>query len=101
MCIRDSEDGAGLGVLENPGAALPHMFCDSHSASLLHRLQPFEDASGAHPAADAHRYHPITRLAPPHFIQKRGGELRAGAAERMPERDCSPVDIQTFRIDWQ
>ena len=54
----------------------------------------FEDPRRPHPAADAHRHHAVARRAPPHLVQQRRRQLRAGAAERMAERDGAAVDVQ-------
>ena len=34
-------------------------------------------------------------------MEQRRRQLGAGAAERMPERNRAPVDVETFRVDWQ
>jgi len=34
-------------------------------------------------------------------MQQRRRQLRPGAAERMAERDCASINVETFRIDWQ
>src|SRR5215467_10263259 len=64
-------------------------------------LHSLENSCGAHAAADAHRYQPVSRLPPPHLVQDRRCQLRAGAAERMAECNSAPVDIETIRIDRQ
>ena len=52
----------------------------------------FENARRAHAAADAHRDQAVARLAAFEFAQDCGGEFRAGAAERMSERDGAAID---------
>ena len=68
---------------------------------VIAHLHAFEDSSGAHAAAHAHRDQAVTRLSPPHFVEKRRRQLGAGAAERVAERDGAAVDVQSLRIDWQ
>ena len=56
-------------------------------------VQTFENSRGAHAAAHAHGHHAVPRLAALHFLQQPGGQLGAGAAQRMPQRDGAAVDI--------
>ncbi len=53
----------------------------------------FENSSCALAAADAHGHHAVARVLALHFAQDGGGELRAGAAQRMPQRDRAAVDV--------
>src|SRR5574340_1135633 len=61
--------------------------------ALAMSVQPFEYSGGALPAAHAHRHHAISAAAPFQIVQQRRGELRAGAAERMSQRDRAAVWI--------
>src|ERR1035441_6584371 len=58
-----------------------------------------EDAGGAHAAADAHGDHAVLDVAAWHFAQEGGGELRAGAAEGMAERDGAAVDVDLGGVE--
>src|SRR5580704_381081 len=60
--------------------------------------QAFEDACGAHAAADAHGDHAVACVATLQFADERGGELGAGAAEGMSESDGSAVGVYPPRI---
>src|ERR1700680_2060293 len=61
--------------------------------------EALEDSGGAHTATHPHGYEPVARLAALEFAQNRGGKLRAGAAERMPESDGAAIGIYAARID--
>src|SRR6185295_7443227 len=65
------------------------------------RSHPFKDTSSAHPATNAHGHHAVARLASFHLVQDRRRQLRAGAAERMAERDRAAVDVEPIGIDRQ
>ena len=62
---------------------------------------PLENACGAHAAADAHRHEPVARAPPLHFIQEARRQLRAGAAQRMAERDRAAVDVEPIFVHRQ
>src|SRR5215472_4187179 len=61
--------------------------------------EAFEDAGGAHAATYAHGDHAVASFLAFHFAQNRGGELGAGAAERMAEGDGAAVDIDARGIE--
>ncbi len=60
--------------------------------------QIFENAGSALAAADAHGDHAVSRVFAMHFAQDGGGEFRAGAAQRMAERDGAAVGIHAIEI---
>src|SRR5712692_2191625 len=62
-------------------------------------VHTFKYPGGSHASANAHRDHAVLRLAPRHLVQQRGGELSSSAAERMPKRDGSSVDIELCGVD--
>src|SRR5258705_13480862 len=64
-------------------------------------LHPFEYTRSTHTAANAHADEAIARLLALHLIQQRGGQLGAGAAERMSQRDGAAADVEPIRIDRQ
>src|ERR1035437_1652187 len=57
-----------------------------------------EDAGGAHASADTHGDHAVFDVPSRHLAQQGSGELRAGAAERMAERDGAAVDVDLGKI---
>src|SRR5271165_5415146 len=59
----------------------------------------FENTGCALAAADAHGHHAIARVFAMHFAEQRGGQLRAGAAEGMAERDRAAVGIYAIEIE--
>src|SRR5690606_10656381 len=63
------------------------------------RRSDLEQARCAHPAADAHRDDPQAAPAPPQLVEQRGGQLRAGAAERVAERDGATVHVELLVRD--
>ena len=64
-------------------------------------LVQLEDAGGAHAAADAHGDHAVAGVAALHFAQQRRGELGAGAAQRMAERNGAAVDVHLLGIETE
>src|SRR5688500_19637849 len=70
--------------------------CGSRLKSMS-ALQILEDRSRALSAADAHRDQTIARAAAAHLAEELHGELRAGRAERMSERDRAAVHVH-FRF---
>src|SRR6266436_2085491 len=56
-------------------------------------LQVFEDGCGSLAAADAHRHHAVTRLAPAHLAQQLHGKFCSGSPERVSERNSAAVDV--------
>ena len=67
--------------------------------SVLHCIHPFENSGGALAAAHAHGHHAVLRIAALHLAQDGGGELGAGAAQRMAQRDGAAVHIDFLRIE--
>src|SRR5436309_14800261 len=61
-------------------------------------LQILKNTCCAHAAAHAHRHHTVPRLASLHLAEQCGRELRAGAAQRMPQRDCAAVHVYAFQV---
>lgn len=62
----------------------------------------FEDAGGAHPAANAHGHHavaPLVNGSALQFADDGCGEFRARAAERMAQSDRSSVGINLRWIE--
>jgi hypothetical protein len=49
---------------------------------------------GAHAAADAHGDDGVAAAAAAQLVEQRRGELRAGAPERVAERDGAAVDVE-------
>src|SRR2546425_6627773 len=64
-------------------------------------LKILEDCRRALPAADAHRHHAVTRLAPAHLAQQLHGKLCPRSPERVSERDSPAVDIRALIIHAQ
>src|SRR5438046_2971728 len=62
-------------------------------------LHTFKNAGRALSSADAHRNHPVFRLAPIHFTQDAGGELRSGATQRMTECDGAAIHVDLFHFE--
>ena len=63
--------------------------------------EAFEDAGGAHAAADAHRHEAVAGAAAAHLVDERRRQLGAGAAEGVAERDRAAVDVEAIRVDRQ
>ena len=61
--------------------------------------EALEDACGAHAATDAHGDHAVAGVAALEFAHERGGQLGAGAAERMAERDGPAIGIDSRAIE--
>src|SRR5580692_6940365 len=59
--------------------------------------QVFENAGSALAAANTHSDHAVARVFAVHFAQNGGGEFRAGAAQRMSERDGAAVGIHAIQ----
>jgi hypothetical protein len=55
------------------------------SISCADRLEAFEHACDGLALADAHRRDPVPRLTPVELVEERGGDPRAGGAERVAE----------------
>jgi hypothetical protein len=55
--------------------------------------EALEDAGGAHAAANAHCHHAVAGVAALEFADDAGGELGAGAAERVAEGDGATIGI--------
>src|SRR5512144_1033473 len=53
----------------------------------------FDEAGGAHTTAHAHRDDGVLALAALELVQRRRDLARARTAERVPERDGAPVDV--------
>ena len=75
----------------------PPVVCSCHSR--MPSSDPFENSRRALAAADAHGDHAVARVAPLHFAEDGRGQFRAGAAERMAQRDGAAVDVDDFRIE--
>src|SRR5688572_16272392 len=71
---------------------------NNHQPAIRYLLT-FEDASGSHTAADAHRHHAVSRLAAVHLVDQRRGQLRTGAPERVSQRDGTAVDVHLIGIE--
>src|SRR5688572_20799330 len=92
------------GVKVSPGSSKsqdPPLICLSAVVVISACLHSLENSRRAHAATDAHRHQAIARVAPPHFVEHRSGQLRAGAAERVAERDRAAVHVQASGIDRQ
>ena len=63
--------------------------------------EPLQHDSHSLTAADAHRLQAELDVPHPHRIQQRGHDPRAGAAERMTERDRSAMHVEPFKIDTE
>src|SRR5258708_39278233 len=61
-------------------------------------LKVFENACSAHAAAHAHGDETVVGVTALEFADDGRRQLRASAAERMPERNCPPVRIDLLRI---
>jgi len=61
----------------------------------------FEQAGGTLAAADAHGDDGVAALAAFELVQRRGGELGAGAAERVAQRDGAAVDVELVGGDLE
>src|SRR5712692_2737511 len=61
-------------------------------------LKILEDRRRALPAADAHRHHAVTRIAPAHFAQQLHGKLCPGSPERVSERDGPAVRVRALVV---
>src|SRR5207245_7406789 len=81
-----------------PGARIPGVAVVAISPPKYLR-KALENARGAHAAADAHGNHAITRLAALEFAQNCGGQLRAGAAERMAESNGAAIRIDAGWVE--
>ena len=62
-------------------------------------FQLLEDGGSAHATSHAHGDHAVAELAAAHLVEQRGGELCAGAAERVAEGDGASVDVNTLRVE--
>src|SRR4051812_39630122 len=63
--------------------------------------KPFENACGAHAAADTHAHKAVAGRAAPHLIEERRGQPAPGAAEGVPERPRTAVDVHLLFIERQ
>jgi hypothetical protein len=65
----------------------------------------FEEARGAHAAADAHGHDAVAPAAAAELVEDRRGELRAGAPEGVAEGDGAAVDVELLvgdpELRWQ
>src|SRR6202453_272858 len=57
-----------------------------------------EDRGHALAAADAHGLQQVPALPAPQLTQSGGKHPRSGGADRVPERDAGPVDVELVRI---
>src|SRR5258708_33690130 len=81
MCIGGGMGAAGLksvATKDKPAGLKPGLYKSKNSNAL-------EDAGGAHASADAHGDHAVARVLALEFAEDGGGELCAGAAERVGE----------------
>ena len=90
---RHEESAAGQGRRGGRHAASSISSICSCAAALA-PPEPLDDAGGALAAADAHRHQAVARARAAPARQQLHGELRAGGAERMPERDGAAVDVR-------
>ena len=67
-------------------------------SQVAHKLKT-ENTSGTHATADTHRYHAVSVILPPHFVNQTYGELGTRATEGMSQGDCAAVDVHLF--GWQ
>src|SRR5688500_19939058 len=74
--------------------------CGSRLKSMS-ALQILEDRSRALSAADAHRDQTVARAAAAHLAEELHGELRAGRAERMAERDRPAVHVHLRLVETE
>src|SRR6516164_7834641 len=63
----------------------------------LHRLKPFDDGDVGLPAAFTHGLQPVPAPGTLQFVQQRGHQPSAGAADRMAEGDGSAVGVDPLR----
>src|SRR5215470_1390149 len=59
----------------------------------------FEETRGALASADAHRHHPVLRLAAKHLVGNGADHARAGHAEGVADRDRPAVGIELLHGD--
>ena len=60
-------------------------------------LESLENACDRLTLTDAHRRDAVARLAPVELVQQRRSDACAGRAERMAERDATPVRVHVAR----
>src|SRR5690349_8280362 len=65
------------------------------------RSHSLENRRDAHSAADAQRDERDIAITALELVERGTEQHRAGRAERMPERDRSPVDVDALGIDVQ
>src|SRR5438874_8184294 len=56
-------------------------------------VQVFENARRSHAAADTHGNQPVTSTATFQFSDDTGGQFRAGASQRVPQRNCAAIRV--------
>ena len=89
---------AGRALLDQESAAFR---LGNGKCSCCHDSSTYEfskDTRRALAAADAHRHHSVARVPALHFAQDGGGELRAGATQRMPQRNGAAVGIHVIDV---
>src|SRR6185369_6219526 len=64
-------------------------------------IKSFENSCGAHATAHTHRHHSVSSVASLELAQDAGSQLRASAAERMAQRNCTAIDVDLIRIQSQ
>src|SRR5215472_15513294 len=62
------------------------------------RLACLPEAGDALPDADAHGRSRLAAASAPQFVQQCGGDPRARAAERVPDRDRAAVDVDQLGV---
>src|SRR5262245_52298468 len=69
--------------------------------TLWRRSCPLEDGRGTHAASDAHAHEAVPAAPALHLVEERRRQLRAGAAERVAERNRAAVHVEAVGIDGQ
>src|SRR6266849_2658754 len=71
------------------------------SKSIASALQILENGRGSLTAAHAHCHHPVARAATAHLAEELHGELGAGSAEGMAERNRAAVHVDALLVHPQ
>src|ERR1700730_9084798 len=84
-----------------PNISVIAVFKNGSRVFALRSMDDFEQARGAHAAADAHGDDGVFRLAPPPLNQGVTGKARTGHAVGMTDCNRTAVHVELFRIDAQ
>src|SRR5262249_10659501 len=93
----------GLGIVKNSLNPQPNPSTKTRNSSVIQRpvwlREVCEDAGGAHASSDAHGHESVAGVPAFEFTNDRGGQLCAGAAQGVPERNRSAVGIDLGGIE--